>query len=85
MWNFLAGANLTMWTDDVYDPPKNVFPDRPAFNALMAVHDALKPTPLFRAGTWLLLCAASAALPGGGATRRQAPLPSAFAGRPRFM
>jgi len=58
MWNFLAGANLTMWTDDVYDPTKKVFPDRPAFNALVAVHDALKPTPLFRAGTWLLLCVA---------------------------
>jgi hypothetical protein len=58
MWNFLAGANLTMWTDDVYDPTKKVFPDRPAFNALVAVHDALKPTPLFRAGTWLLLCIA---------------------------
>ena len=24
----------------------------------MSVHDALKPTPLFRAGTWLLLCIA---------------------------
>ena len=58
MWNFLARANLTMWTDDVYDPPKKVFPDRPAFNALVAIHDALKPTPLFRAGTWLLLCVA---------------------------
>src|SRR5205814_665402 len=32
--------------------------DRFAFNALIAVHDALKPTPLFRAGTWLLICAA---------------------------
>jgi hypothetical protein len=58
MWNFLAGANLTMWTDDVYEPAKKVFPDRPAFNALVAIHDALKPTPLFRAGTWLLLCVA---------------------------
>ena len=58
MWNFLARANLTMWTADVYDSSKKVFPNRPAFNALVAVHDALKPTPLFRAGTWLLVCLA---------------------------
>ena len=58
MWNFLGRENLTMWTADVYDPSKKVFPDRPAFNALVAVHDTLKATPLFRAGTWLLLCLA---------------------------
>jgi hypothetical protein len=58
MWNFLARANLTMWTDDVYDPSKKVFPERPAFNALVAIHDMLKPTPLFRAGTWLIVCIA---------------------------
>ncbi|MGH6728037.1 MAG: hypothetical protein ACREB8_16065, partial [Pseudolabrys sp.] len=58
MWNFLARENLTMWTDDVYDPSKKVFADRPAFNALVAVHDALRSSPLFRAGTWLVLCAA---------------------------
>jgi hypothetical protein len=33
-----------------------VFPDRPAFVALVAVHDMLKPTPLFQAGAWLLVC-----------------------------
>ncbi len=37
---------------------KRCFADRPAFNALVAIHDALKPTPLFRAGIWLLLCIA---------------------------
>jgi hypothetical protein len=58
MWNFLVQPNLTMWVDDVYDPSKKVFLHRPAFNALVAVHDALKPTPLFRAGSWLLLCIA---------------------------
>jgi hypothetical protein len=58
MWNFLARENLTVWTDDVYDPSKTVFADRPAFNALVAIHDALHPTPLFRAGTWLLVCIA---------------------------
>jgi hypothetical protein len=56
MWNLLAGANLTIWTADVYDPSKKVFADRPAFTALVAIHDTLKPTPLFRAGSWLILC-----------------------------
>ena len=37
MWNFLAGANLTMWTADVDDPSKTVFADRPAFTALKAI------------------------------------------------
>jgi hypothetical protein len=58
MWNFLTGANLTMWVADVEHPTANVFADRRAFGALMSVHDALKRTPLFRAGTWLLLCIA---------------------------
>ena len=58
MWNFLAGANLTMWTHDLDDPSKMPFADRPAFVALKAIHDALKPTPLFRAGSWLLVCIA---------------------------
>lgn len=56
MWNFLASDNLTMWTADVEHPTQEVFPDRPAFVALLALHDRLKPTPLFRVGTWLLLC-----------------------------
>jgi hypothetical protein len=44
-----------MWTYELKGPPKIVFNDNPAFMALKAVHDILKPTPLFRAGTWLLL------------------------------
>jgi hypothetical protein len=58
MWNFLAGSNLTMWVTDVYNPEKIPFPDRPAFVAVKNVHDALKPTPIFRAGSWLLICMA---------------------------
>jgi peptidoglycan/LPS O-acetylase OafA/YrhL len=34
----------------------NVFPDRPAFVALVSLHDRLKPTPLFRVAPWLLVC-----------------------------
>ena len=58
MWNFLAGANLTMWVADVERPDREVFSDRPAFVAFKRVHDVLKPTPLFRAGTWLVGCIA---------------------------
>jgi hypothetical protein len=43
--------------------------------AVKAVHDALKPTPLFRAGTWLILDALVCVL----AWRRRATVPGAFA------
>jgi hypothetical protein len=56
MWNFLAGSNLTMWVADIEHPPQRIFLDRPGFTALVSLHDALKPTPLFRAGSWLVLC-----------------------------
>jgi hypothetical protein len=58
MWNFLAADNLTMWTTDVEHPTQNVFADRGAFNAMVSAHDVLKPTPLLRAGFWLLACIA---------------------------
>ena len=65
MWNFLAGSNLTMWLIDVNDSMKSPFPDRRAFVAVTKIHDALKPTPLFRAGTWLLFCIAICAFGWG--------------------
>ncbi len=55
-WNFLGGSNMTMWLADVERPAATVFADRPAFAALVRLHDGLKPTPLFRAGAWLLAC-----------------------------
>jgi hypothetical protein len=56
MWTFLAGANnLSMWTRDLDDAEKIIFAGNPRLMALKAVHYFLKPTPLFRAGTWLLL------------------------------
>jgi hypothetical protein len=58
MWNFLAGSNLAMWVTDIGNPTKAIFPDRPAFVAIKSIHDTLKPTPLFRAGPWLLVCIA---------------------------
>ena len=56
MWNFLAADNLMMWTADVEHPTQKVFADRAAFNAMVSAHDMLKPTPLLRAGFWLLAC-----------------------------
>jgi hypothetical protein len=56
MWNFLAADNLTMWLADVEHPTRRVFPDRPAFAGLVAAHDLLKSTALFRVGSWLMAC-----------------------------
>jgi hypothetical protein len=75
MWNFLGGENLTMWVADVERPTGNVFPDRPAFVALVSLHDMLKPTPLFRVGPWLLVCI----LVCGFAWRRRETTEGAFA------
>jgi apolipoprotein N-acyltransferase len=47
---------MTMWLADVEHPAATVFPDRPAFAALVWLHDRLKPTPLFWAGSWLMVC-----------------------------
>jgi hypothetical protein len=70
MWNFLTGDNLTMWLADVENPTENVFPDRTSFVALVALHDRLKPTPLFSVGAWLLVCAVAC---GFAWRRRQTP------------
>jgi hypothetical protein len=43
MWNFLAGQNLTMWITDVEHPTAIVFPDRPAFAALISQANAAVP------------------------------------------
>jgi hypothetical protein len=75
MWNFLAGDNITMWLADVEHPTANVFPDRPAFAALVWLHDKLKPTLLFRTGSWLLVCI----IVCGFAWRRRQTLEGAFA------
>jgi hypothetical protein len=70
MWNFLTGDNLTMWLADVENPTENVFPERPQFAALVALHDSLKPTPLFSIGAWLLICVVACGLAW---RRRQTP------------
>jgi hypothetical protein len=55
MWTFLTGANLAMWSRSLDDPDKIIFADNPRLMALKSLHDVLKPTPLFRTGTWQLL------------------------------
>jgi hypothetical protein len=74
LWTFLAGSeNLTL---PLYDgPTKDLFAKNRYFMALVAVHDALKSTPLFRPGFWLILAAALLAL---AARARPSPA-SAFA------
>lgn len=55
-WTLLAGNdNLTMWVRDLDDADKIAFADNPRLMLLKSIHDALLPTPVFRAGTWLLL------------------------------
>jgi len=58
MGQFLLGNNQTIWTVDVEHPDRMVFADNAWFVALKGMSDVLKPTPLFRAVTWLVLCAA---------------------------
>jgi hypothetical protein len=56
MATFLFGAwNMTMWTRDLDDADKIAFADNPRLMALKTIHDTLKQTPVFFAGTWLLL------------------------------
>ncbi|HET9716033.1 MAG TPA: hypothetical protein VFP60_07585 [Pseudolabrys sp.] len=62
MLNFLAGENLTMWVVDIEKPTETVFADRPLFSIVENIHEALKTTPLFRAGSWLIACVAACLL-----------------------
>jgi hypothetical protein len=54
-WTFLTGKNLVLWSRDLDDPDKIIFAGNSRLMTLKAVNDALNDTPLFRAGTWLLL------------------------------
>jgi hypothetical protein len=54
-WTFLARASMAMWTQDLDDPDKVIFADKPRLMAVKSLNDTLRATPLFRAGTWLLI------------------------------
>jgi len=55
-WTFLTGDNLVGWFVDVEHPGRTLRADDPVFSAFAAMHDALKPTPLFRMGVWFVVC-----------------------------
>jgi hypothetical protein len=57
-WTFLAGSNQTLELFHATDPAKTPLAQHRAFQAVVALHDWLKPTPLFRLGFWLIAAAA---------------------------
>jgi hypothetical protein len=74
MWQFLARSNLVLPVWDWLDP-NSAYGHSPYFTPLVALHDVLQPTLLFRPGLWLL--AAAAVL--GVAWRRRARPAGAYA------
>jgi hypothetical protein len=58
LWTFLAGSNRTLELDNLALPDATPLARNPYFTALVALHDALKSTVLFRPGFWLLFAAA---------------------------
>jgi hypothetical protein len=74
-WTFLGGSNLTLELYDVDDPIRASLTQRPAFRALVVVHERLQPTLFFRVGSWLFLAAVILAI----TWRRRATVPGAFA------
>jgi hypothetical protein len=61
-WRFLAGSNLTLELHRLDEPGKTPLAQNRYFRSVVAIHDALKPTLLFRNGFWLVLAAGIAAL-----------------------
>ena len=59
MWQFLAGSNLVLPVWDWLDPAAG-YGRSPYFTPLVALHDRLQPTLLFRPGLWLALAIAAA-------------------------
>ena len=58
MWHFLADSNLTLELYHVNDPAQTPLAQNRFFKSLLTLHDALKPTVLFRMGFWLILAMA---------------------------
>jgi hypothetical protein len=75
MATFLGQSNLAIPVWDLDHPTRAVHADNPWFMRLVAVHNALHPTWLFRPGLWLALAIAAFAL----AWRRRATASGAFA------
>ena len=60
MWQFLARSNLVLPVWD-WQGPAATYGHRSAFTPVLALHDMLQPTILFRPGLWLALSFAVAA------------------------
>jgi hypothetical protein len=58
LWTFLALPNFTLELYKLILPDETPLAHNPYFTALLPLHDALKSTILFRAGSWLILAAA---------------------------
>jgi hypothetical protein len=56
-WRFLSGSNLTLELHRLDDPERTTLGQNRYFRIVVAIHDELKPTVLFRTGFWLLLAA----------------------------
>ena len=56
MWQFLGRSNLVLPVWDWLDP-NSAYGHSRALAPVVAVHDALQPTPLFRPGLWLVAAA----------------------------
>jgi hypothetical protein len=75
MATFLGRSNLAIPIWELDRPERAVHADNPLFMELVALHNALHPTWLFRPGLWLALAAAACAL----AWRRRSTASGAFA------
>ena len=60
MWTMLARPTLTLELYHLDEPGRTPLGQNPRFRTVLAVHDALKQTGLFRLGVWLILAAAVA-------------------------
>ena len=58
MRSFLTGTNLVMWTQDINDPSKLVFSDRPVFSWFLQTQEKWRSSWIFKPATWLVLCVA---------------------------
>ncbi len=74
MWQFLARSNLVLPVWD-WEKPDASYGKSPYFQPVLALHDALQPTVLFRPGLWLVL----AVVVGASAWRARATPAGAFA------
>ncbi len=62
LWTFLTGANPTLELAQLELSDETPLAGNPCFKMLVAWHDVLKTTILFRAGTWLVFASAVGAL-----------------------